>query len=59
MKYKVIVENIKSDLEKEVQQKIDEGWEPIGGISVATVPSTIMPGSVTKEFAQAVIKKDA
>lgn len=33
MKYKIIEKESKIDLEREINKLIDDGWEPIGGIS--------------------------
>ncbi len=36
MRYMVVEEESAEDLQEKVQALIDEGWEPQGGISVAT-----------------------
>jgi hypothetical protein len=36
MKYLIAEANSARDLQQKVQEYIDQGWEPIGGLSVAT-----------------------
>jgi hypothetical protein len=36
MQYCVVEANSASALEQEVQTRLDEGWEPLGGVAVAT-----------------------
>jgi len=36
MKYRIAEANSAHDLQKKVQQLIEQGWEPLGGLSVAT-----------------------
>ena len=36
MKYLIAEANSARDLQAKVQQYIEQGWEPIGGLSVAT-----------------------
>jgi hypothetical protein len=36
MKYRIAEANNARDLQQKVQEYIDQGWEPVGGLSVAT-----------------------
>lgn len=36
MKYLVVEANSADELQRQVQQYIEQGWEPLGGLSVAT-----------------------
>lgn len=36
MRYVVVEERSAEDLQNKVQAMIDDGWEPLGGLSVAT-----------------------
>jgi hypothetical protein len=52
MEYKVIeAQNEASDLQEEVNRRIQEGWQPTGGVAVA-----YSPNSLTWWFYQAMIK---
>lgn len=49
MEYKIIESAHKSIVEEKVNEHIQNGWEPLGGISVATN---------SHWYAQAIIKKE-
>jgi uncharacterized protein DUF1737 len=51
MKYLIAEANSAADLQKKVQKYIEEGWEPLGGVSVATY------GALTWWYYQALIKR--
>lgn len=55
--YKVITDNNTIDLENDINEAMDEGWKPQGGISVNVFMYTSgsQPREVTT-FAQAMIK---
>jgi len=52
MKYLVVEATSAGDLQKKVQQYIDQGWEPSGGLSVATY------GAATWWYYQAMILRE-
>ncbi len=51
MKYTLVYDNIPEMLIDKVNQLIDQGWEPMGGIS-------ILHRATDEIFCQALIKKD-
>ena len=52
MKYLIIEATSAQVLQEKVQQQIDEGWEPLGGLSVAT------SGAGAWWYYQAVVKRE-
>jgi hypothetical protein len=52
MKYLIAEANSVLDLQKKVQQYIEQGWEPLGGLSVATY------GALSWWYYQALIKRE-
>ncbi|MBP2834097.1 DUF1737 domain-containing protein [Aquimarina sp. U1-2] len=53
MKYTIIEQKTKTNLEKEVQSLIDKGWKPLGGVCVDAV------GTGSSRFFQALILNGA
>ena len=41
MKYKVVEKRGREDLEKEVNNLLSDGWEPVGGIDVFHAPNGV------------------
>ena len=52
MKYQIAEANSVRDLQKKVPEYIEQGWEPLGGVSVATY------GALTWWYYQALIKRE-
>lgn len=52
--YKVIEQESASDLEKAVQQSIEDGWQLQGGVNVAT---HMIQGLANTVFSQAVVRE--
>jgi len=53
MKYLVLTAPIAQELEKIVNQKINSGWRPLGGLQVAMAESPTHHGMLVYYFAQA------
>jgi uncharacterized protein DUF1737 len=53
MKYLIAEANSARVLQEKVQQYIEQGWEPLGGVSVATY------GAGTWWYYQALIKRES
>ncbi len=55
MEYKIEMAIHVDDLELLVNERIKEGWQPVGGISVTTAPPSDLYGNQTR-FSQALIR---
>lgn len=56
MEYTIVWGYSLTVLVKKVNGLIEEGWKPIGGVSVAVVEETTMP--FKREYYQAIIKEE-
>lgn len=56
--YIVIIKNTPTEISAEVKIKMESGWKPLGGISLAlgTIPSGTRTASITI-YAQALVKE--
>lgn len=55
MKYEILQDDFPAELEKQVNSRIQQGYEPLGGVCYTAVE--LPQGGIYKAYCQAIVKK--